>query len=242
MNTRIAYGDYQSPEISILAGEFSPAQIRRLELAGWAGDLRPLIDQLGLARVGGRLYMNRTIPTLEPATNARVNAQQFYDQVIPLFARQIFTAYGGADKNFTEGWGRITDYIRGKKADEPLSTAIRPWTLVGSNQEFVSNWLRGMLGPYAMFVGLTSPLDVVLPRTLADIGINVPAPRDLSHDISLILMPAAWPLVTREPALPPALFNAMVPNSPLTPNDVRAALEQAQRFAAAVSAAFKAQG
>lgn len=239
MNTRIAYGDYQRPEVSILAGELTDGQLQRLGIAGWGGDMQPLTDQLGLAHVGGKLYSERIIPTLEPATNARVNAQQFYALVIPLFARQIFNAYGGADKNFTEGYGRVSDFIRKKKPDAPISTAIRAWTLVGSNQEFVSNWLRGMIGPYVVAIALLSSSELPLPRNLTDIGINVPRPIDLNNDFSLILLPAIWPLVTREATVPATLFNAMIPNSTVTPDDTRAALLEAQRFAAAASAMLK---
>lgn len=239
MNTRIVYGDYQRPEVSILAGELTPGQIQRLAIAGWRSDLRPLADQLGLANVRGALYTERLIPTLEPATNARVNAQQFYAQVIPLFVQQMLATFGGADKNFAEGQKRITDFLRDKKDDELLSVKVLPWHLTGSNQDFVANWLRSMVGSYAMAVALVSSPEISLPKNLAEIGITAPTHQELGNDFGLILMPAVWPIVTGERVAPPTLLKASMPGSSITHGEVRTALAEAARFVTAATALLR---
>ena len=117
VNTKIVYSGVGGPSAtSILRGELTSEQMFRLRIGSmFDTDLIPCLTEFGLAHLshngaGVRLDADQIVATLEPATNPRVDAAQFYTRVVKLFAGQASDKIG-----FTDGHERVTKWIKAKK-------------------------------------------------------------------------------------------------------------------------------
>ena len=232
-NTRITYAGAGNDhhEASVLAGELSPGQIRRLELGSFYGKLTALTDELGLARLshnGNGIRLVTIVPTLEPATNARVDAARFYLRVFAAFARASYRPGQLGDRSEKV----IGDRLRGKAPSEMLSTK-KALLAMESDQASVASWLRSFVADFVTAAAMLAPLNLDIPQPpqwARDQALSI------NNVHSIYLMPAAWPGVMGADPAGQNLQNVMTPTAQVTVAQAQAAMEAAKRFSAATGA------
>lgn len=232
-NTRITYTGYGNDhhEATVLTGELTLAQIRRLEIGSFLGKLTDLVDELGLARLshnGNGIRIEVIMPTLEAATNARVDAQGFYARVLPAFARASVGYVGSRQADIEKA---IVDRLKGKGVGELLSTK-RGMLATQSDQAFVSGWLRSMLANPVSAGAMLSPLNYDLPP--ASVGNQLDPTMTLGNIHALYLLPVAWATVMGNDPRGAGLQNAMTPDSAVTAGEAAMALQAAKEYSARV--------
>lgn len=233
-NTRITYRGWGNDrhEATVVAGELLPAQIRRLELT--RGQITDLVDELGLARLshnGNGIVIENMVPTLEPATNARADAATFYDRVMSAFIAGQARALAARGPRMAEAEQRINDKLRGKGADDILSTK-KGMLAIQSDQDHVAGWLRSMLSDAIVGAALMSPIGYELPGDAAMRAID--PERNIGNIHCITLFPVAWTTAMGNHEAGANLANVMTPGALVTVGQAQAALDAARLFISTV--------
>lgn len=237
MNTHIRYAGstnaYQdNAEVSILTGELTPAQIARLGWLAPYGDLTPLCEELGLARLrnyGSGIFLqpDRIVPTLEPATNARVDAARFYTIVSLAFARQIVARYG-LFPQLSDLAGRVNDLLAGKSPETKLSRRGPILSALQPDRDRVAELLRVIAEPYVLAgVILIDPTGPLPPHSAISSSYS-----RLNSTPTFVLLPVLWQPTIVGSLMPAVVARAIKPEIDLTVREAREALAAVQDFTA----------
>jgi len=235
-NTRMTYtasrSNYQDQrEVTILRGELTPEQIRRLGLSIFFNRIDSLIESCGLIRLpnnGTGISLGSLSPTLESPTNPRVDAQAFFDMARVAFARQAVS-----QDRLPNGVAILEKHIakfRGKPADEQLSD--KGGMLGGeSDRQRIGGWLQALLmGPMAAGAYL-SPLHLPIPESSSVLESTF---GDMGNIEALVSIDAAWPTVMGNDTDGALVKRALTNGAPLTAGEAVRAFEATKRYIASV--------